>query len=67
MVPAILLLLSAAGLFVAYARIQLPDTLPPIQTTYLYDRNGHLLTTLHGAVDRTEVPLTRSRRTWSTR
>jgi penicillin-binding protein 1A len=48
-----------AGLFVAYARIQLPETLPPIQTTYLYDRNGQLLTTLHGAVDRTEVPLAR--------
>ena len=34
-----------------------PRPLPPIQTTYLYDRNGHLLTTLHGAVDRTLVPL----------
>jgi penicillin-binding protein 1A len=50
------MLLSVIGLYVAYARIKLPEALPPIQTTYLYDRNGHLLTTLHGAVDRTWVP-----------
>jgi penicillin-binding protein 1A len=55
----VLALLGVAGLYVAYARIQLPEALPPIQTTYLYDRNGHLLTTLHGAVDRTVVPLSR--------
>ena len=30
----------SSALYVAYARIQLPETLPPIQTTYLYDRNG---------------------------
>src|SRR5205807_2527307 len=29
---------------------------PPAQTTYLYDRHGHLLATLHGAFNRTEVP-----------
>ena len=45
------------GLYVAYARIQLPEALPPIQTTYVYDRNGHLLSTLHGTVNRTLVPL----------
>ena len=55
--PLVVMALAGIGLYVAYARITLPETLPPIQTTYLYDRNGHLLTTLHGAVDRTLVPL----------
>lgn len=55
--PFILILFAGAGLYIAYARIKLPETLPPIQTTYLYDRNGHLLTTLHGSVDRTVVSL----------
>jgi penicillin-binding protein 1A len=55
--PLVLMAFAGVGLYVAYARITLPETLPPIQTTYLYDRNGHLLTTLHGTVDRTVVPL----------
>jgi penicillin-binding protein 1A len=38
-----------------YARLQLPDTLPPLQSTYVYDRQGQLLTTFHGAVDRTAI------------
>ena len=56
-VPLLLFLMVAGGVWLAYSRIQLPDTLPPIQTTYLYDRDGELITTLHGAVDRTLVPL----------
>ncbi|HEV8089131.1 MAG TPA: hypothetical protein VGQ50_10755, partial [Actinomycetota bacterium] len=55
--PFVLALFAGVGLYIAYARIKLPQALPPIQTTYLYDRNGHLLTTLHGSVDRTVVPL----------
>jgi penicillin-binding protein 1A len=55
--PFVLMLFAGVGLYIAYARIKLPEALPPIQTTYLYDRNGHLLTTLHGSVDRTVVPL----------
>lgn len=55
--PLVLALLGGVGLYIAYARIALPETLPPIQTTYLYDRNGRLLTTLHGSVDRTIVSL----------
>jgi penicillin-binding protein 1A len=55
--PVTVMALVVVGLFVAYARIQLPETLPPIQTTHLYDRNGDQITTLHGTVDRTEVPL----------
>jgi penicillin-binding protein 1A len=55
--PVVLALLGFLVLFVAYARIDLPDKLPPIQTTYLYDRNEVLLSTLHGAVDRHVIPL----------
>ena len=35
----------------------LPSTPPPLQTTYVYDRGGNLLTTLHSSVDRTIVPI----------
>jgi penicillin-binding protein 1A len=55
--PFVLALLGFVGLWIAYARIQLPDRLPPIQTTYIYDRNGHLITTLHGAVNRRVIGL----------
>jgi penicillin-binding protein 1A len=55
--PFVLVLLGGIGLYIAYARIALPEALPPIQTTYVYDRNGHLLTTLHGSVNRTIVSL----------
>ena len=56
-VPLGLVLLLAGGLVFAYVRIQLPQRLPPIRTSFIYDRDGDLLTTLHGAVDRTPVPL----------
>ena len=39
--PLVVILLGVSALYVAYARIQLPNTVPPIRTTYLYDRNGH--------------------------
>ena len=53
------MLLGVSALYVAYARIKLPNTLPPIRTTYLYDRNGDQISTLHGAVDRTVIPLSK--------
>jgi penicillin-binding protein 1A len=56
-VPLTLLVLTIAVLVIVYQRIELPKTLPPIQSTYLYDRHGQLLGSLHGAVDRTVVPL----------
>jgi penicillin-binding protein 1A len=50
--------LLAVGAFVyAYSQLDLPERLPPIRTTYVYDRDGELLAKLHGAVDRTIVPL----------
>lgn len=56
-VPLVFLISVAATLYVAYRQITLPETLPPIRTSYLYDRNGVQLTSLHGAVDRKIVPL----------
>jgi len=57
--PLVVILLGVGALYVAYARIKLPNTLPPIRTTYLYDRNGGQISTLHGAVDRTVIPLSK--------
>jgi len=57
--PLVVILLGVGALYVAYARIKLPNTLPPIRTTYLYDRNGDQISTLHGAVDRTVIPLSK--------
>jgi 1A family penicillin-binding protein len=42
-----------------YTDIPLPKPPPLPQTTYVYDRHGHLITTLHAGVNRTEVPLSR--------
>src|SRR5918996_279400 len=55
--PVALGLLGVGVLALAYARIDLPKALPPIQTTFVYDRNGDLLSTFHGSVDRTIIPL----------
>lgn len=41
----------------SYTDIQVPQAPRLPQTTYLYDRNGRLITTLHAEVNRTEVPL----------
>ena len=57
--PLVALLLGVSALYVAYARIKLPTGYPPIRTTYLYDRNGDQISTLHGAVDRTVIPLSK--------
>ena len=62
-VPLLLGVLVFVALFIAYERTQLPQTLPPIQSTYLYDRNGHILAQLHGAVDRTVIPLSQMSKT----
>jgi penicillin-binding protein 1A len=45
-------------LLIAYVRIDLPKAIPPVQTTFVYDRSGtRLLSTIHGAVDRTVIEL----------
>ncbi|MDP9331516.1 MAG: hypothetical protein M3P11_12875, partial [Actinomycetota bacterium] len=48
-VPVALFLLTIGVLVIAYQRIQLPKTLPPIQSTFLYDRHGKVLSSLHGS------------------
>ena len=55
LVAAIGLLLT---LFYIYSQLELPKTPPPLQTTYIYDRDGHQIATLHSTVDRTIIPLT---------
>jgi penicillin-binding protein 1A len=57
--PAVLFLLTIGVLVIVYQRIQLPKTLPPIQSTLLFDRHGKALSSLHGSVDRTIVPLSK--------
>ena len=54
LVAAIGLLLT---LFYIYSQLELPETPPPLQTTYIYDRQGHQIATLHSTVDRTIIPL----------
>jgi penicillin-binding protein 1A len=54
--PVVLALFGFGVLLVAYLRIDLPKALPPVQTTFVYDRNDELLSTIHGSVDRTLIP-----------
>ena len=56
-VPAVAILGVIGVLTYVYSRLELPETPPPLQTTYIYDRDGRLLTTLHATVDRTVIPL----------
>ena len=46
----------AGTLLYAYSRIQIPAAPPAAQTTYVYDRHGHVIGTLHATVNRTDVP-----------
>ena len=54
--PIVVVLAVGGGLVYAYSQIELPKALPPIQSTFMYDRNGSLLASIHGAVDRTIIP-----------
>jgi penicillin-binding protein 1A len=56
LVAAIGLLLT---LFYVYSQLELPETPPPLQTTYIYDRGGNQIATLHSTVDRTIIPLSK--------
>ena len=44
-------------LYYVYAHLELPSTPPPLQTTYIYDRDDNQIAVLHASVDRTIVPL----------
>ena len=54
--PVVVVLAVGGALVYAYSQIELPKALPPIQSTFMYDRNGSLLASIHGAVDRTIIP-----------
>jgi membrane peptidoglycan carboxypeptidase len=62
-VPAAAILLVIGMLAYVYAQLEIPETPPPLQTTYIYDRHGNLLTTLHAGVDRTIIPFDEMPRT----
>ncbi|HYU58058.1 MAG TPA: PBP1A family penicillin-binding protein [Actinomycetota bacterium] len=59
LLPALILIGMAGTLVYAYIKIELPEAPPPALTTYLYDRDGKLITTLHAEIDRTEISLKR--------
>ena len=56
-VPAAAMLLVLGTLWYLYSQLELPETPPPLQTTYVYDRDGNQIATLHAGVDRTIIPL----------
>ncbi|MEX2422058.1 MAG: biosynthetic peptidoglycan transglycosylase, partial [Actinomycetota bacterium] len=56
-VPLVAMIGMILTLLYVYSQLELPKTPPPLQTTYIYDRDGRLLTTLHASVDRTIIPL----------
>ncbi|MEA2556692.1 MAG: penicillin-binding protein [Actinomycetota bacterium] len=58
LVPILLVSSVAGALVYAYSKLTLAKPLPPIQTSYLYARDGTLLTSLHGEVDRQIIPFT---------
>ena len=56
-VPASAMILVLGMLLYVYAQLDLPDTPPPLQTTYLLDRDGKQIAQLHSTVDRTVISL----------
>ena len=54
--PFVLMFMVFATLLFVYSRLDLPATPPPLQTTYILDRDGHVLGTFHASVDRTIIP-----------
>ena len=54
--PVLLVVGIFGTLLYAYAHTTIPAAPPGPQTTYLYDRHGHLIATLHAEVNRTIIP-----------
>jgi penicillin-binding protein 1A len=48
---------SVSGVVAPYVKIPLPKTPTGPETTFVYDREGKLLTTLHAGVNREAIPL----------
>ena len=55
-VPVVLVVALATTLAIAYARTKVPAAPPGPQTTFVYDRSGRLITTLHTEINRTIIP-----------
>jgi penicillin-binding protein 1A len=53
---AVPLVRSVAGVVKPYTQIPLPQMPRGAETTFVYDRNGNLLTTLHAGVNRVAIP-----------
>ncbi len=62
-VPASGMLLVLGMLVYVYSQLELPSTPPPLQTTYIYDRDGHQIATLHAGVDRTIISISQMPKT----
>lgn len=58
LVPFLMVASVAGALVYAYSNLTLDKPLPPIQTSYLYARDGSPLTSLHGEVDRQVIGFT---------
>jgi penicillin-binding protein 1A len=54
-VPVLGGILVFSTLLYVYAHLALPDTPPPLQTTYIRAANGRLIGTFHASVDRTII------------
>ena len=57
LVPVVAVAGVAGTIMYVYAHTPLPNAPPGPQTTYVYDRNGRLITTFHSEVNRTIIPL----------
>ena len=56
LVPAVAFLGVVGTFWYVYAHTAIPDAPPGPQTTFVYDRSGHLITKLHPEVNRTIIP-----------
>ncbi len=55
-VPVLGAFLVFGTMLYVYAHLTLPDTPPPLQTTYIFDDGGKRIGELHSSVDRTIIP-----------
>jgi penicillin-binding protein 1A len=53
---AVPLIRSISGVIAPYVKTPLPKAAPGPETTFVYDRDGKLLTTLHAGVNRVAIP-----------
>ena len=54
-VPAVVALALFGTLWFVYAKLEIPNAPPGPQTTFVFDRHNHLITTMHAEINRTEI------------